>query len=69
MTTVKNTKDGTLPFSNLKTTVLSLIRGIAKIEIAEYPDETDKYEYEQLKNAFLDGSKRSMSKHLSKFIE
>ena len=68
MTTVKITIDDTLPFSDLKT-VLSVIRGISKIEIADYSVETDKQEYEQLKNAFLNGSKRSMSQHISKFIE
>jgi hypothetical protein len=68
MRTVKITIDDTLPFSDLKTT-LSLIRGIAKIEVAEYSYETDKQEYEQLKNVFFDGSKRSMSRHISKFME
>ena len=68
MTTVKITIDDTLPFSDLKT-VLSVIRGISKIEIADCSVETDKQEYEQLKNAFLNGSKRSMSQHISKFIE
>ena len=68
MTTVKITIDDSLPFSDLKT-ALSLIRGISKIEFAEYSDETDKQEYEQLKNAFLNGSKRSISQHISKFIE
>jgi hypothetical protein len=68
MTTVRITIDDTLPFSDLKT-ALSLIRGIAKIEVAEYSGGTDKQEYEQLKNAFLNGSKRSMSHHISKFLE
>jgi len=71
MTTVKITIDDTLPFSDLKT-VLSLIRGISKIEVAEYFDEPDKQEYEeykQLKNVFLNGSKRSMSQHINKYIE
>ena len=68
MTTVKITIDNSLPFSDLKT-VLSLIRGISKIEIAEYADETDRHEYEQLRDAFLNGSKRSMSHHISKYIE
>jgi len=40
-----------------------------EVELADYPGEKDKLEYEQLKNAFLNGSKRSMSQHLSKFIE
>jgi hypothetical protein len=68
MTTVKITIDDTLPFSDLKT-ALSLIRGIAKIEVANYSGETDNKEYEQLKNAFLNGSKHSMSQHISRFIE
>ena len=68
MTTVKITIDDNLPFSDLKT-VLSLIRGIAKIEVADYSDDTSNQEYEQLKNAFLNGSKRSMSHHLSKYME
>ena len=68
MTTVKITIDDSLPFSDLKT-VLSLIRGIAKIEVAEYSDETDKQEYEQMKSAFLNSSKRSMSQYISKFLE
>jgi len=67
MTTVKITIDDTLPFSDLKT-ALSLIRGVAKIEIAECSGETDSQEYEQLKSAFLNGSKCSMSQHISKFI-
>ena len=68
MTTVKITIDDSLPFSELKT-VLSLIRGVSKIEVSGNSDETDKQEYEQMKNAFLNGSKRSMSRHLSKFSE
>jgi len=68
MTTVKITIDDSLPFSELKT-VLSLIRGVSKIEVSGNSDETDKQEYEQMKNAFLNGSKRSMSQHLSKFSE
>jgi hypothetical protein len=68
MTTVKITIEDTLPFSDLKT-VLSLIRGIAKIEVVRSPSKTDKQEYEQLKNVFLSGSKRSMSQHINKFIE
>ena len=66
--TVKITIDDTLPFSDLKT-VLSLIRGISKIEVAEYFDEQDKQEYEELKNVFLNGSKHSMSQHINKYIE
>ena len=68
MTTVKITIEDSLSFSDLKK-VLSLIRGIAKIELAEYSDTTDKQEYEQLKGAFLKGSKRSMSQHINKFVE
>ena len=68
MTTVKITIDNTLPFSDLKT-VLSLIRGISKVEVVEYYDGSDRQEYEQLKNTFLNGSKRSMSHYISKFIE
>jgi hypothetical protein len=68
MTTVKITIDDTLPFSDLKT-VLSLIRGISKIEVPEYFSETGNQEYEQLKSAFLNGSKHSMSQHISKFVE
>jgi DNA-binding MltR family transcriptional regulator len=68
MTTVKITIDDSLPFSDLNT-VLSLIRGISKVEVAEYSDVTDRQEYEQLKNSFLNSSKRSMSQHISKFIE
>jgi len=68
MTTVKITIDDNLPFTDLKT-VLSLIRGVSKIELVDYIHKTDKQEYEQLKNAFLNGSKRSMSKHINKFIE
>ena len=67
MTTVKITLDDSLPFSDLKT-ALSLIRGIAKIEDAEYFDETDKKEYEQLKSVFLNGSKHSMSQHIGKYL-
>ena len=68
MTTVKITIDDSLPFSDLKT-VLSLIRGISKIEVAGYSDETDKQTYEQMKHAFLNGSKHSMSQHINKFIQ
>ena len=32
-------------------------------------NEDDALEYEQLKNVFLSGSKRSMSHHINKFIE
>jgi DNA-binding MltR family transcriptional regulator len=68
MTTVKITIDDSLPFSDLKT-VLSLIRGISKVEVSEYSDVTERQEYEQLKNSFLNSSKHSMSQHISKFIE
>ena len=71
MTTVKITIDNTLQFSDLKM-VLSLIRGISKVEVAEYydeSDESDRQEYEQLKNTFLNGSKCSMSHHISKYLE
>ena len=68
MTTEKITIDNSLPFSDLKT-VLSLIRGISKVEVAEYYDESDRQEYEQLKNTFLNGSKRSMSHHIRKYLE
>ena len=68
MTTVKITIDDTLPFSDLKM-VLSLIRGVSQIEIAEYTGEADRQEYEQLKSAFVNGSKRSMAQHINKFIE
>ena len=67
MTTVKITIDDTLPFSDLKT-ALSLIRGVSKIEVAEHLPDNDKQEYEQLKNAFFTGSKRSMSEHINKFV-
>ncbi|MDR0792045.1 MAG: hypothetical protein LBE82_01960 [Chitinophagaceae bacterium] len=68
MTTVKITIDDSLLFSDLKT-VLSLIRGIAKIEVIENSNETEKQEYEQLKNVFLNGSKRSMSQYINKYVE
>ena len=68
MTTVKITIDDSLRFSDLKT-VLSLIRGVSKVEIAEYHDDTDSMEYGQLRNAFFSGSRRSMSQHISKFVE
>jgi hypothetical protein len=68
MTTVKITIDDSLPFSELKT-ALSLIRGIAKIEVADYSGEIEKQEYERMRNAFFDGSKRSMLQHLSKYME
>ena len=66
MTTVKITIDDSLPFAKLKT-VLSLFRGVTKIEVAEYCVETEKKEYEQLKDAFFNGSKRSMAQQISKY--
>jgi len=68
MRTLKITIDDSLPFADLKT-ALSLIRGIAKIEVADYSEETDKQEYDLLKNVFFESSKRSMSQHLNKFTE
>ena len=68
MTTVKATMDDALPFFDLKI-VPSLIRGITKAEIAEYSNETDRQEYEQLKNVFLNTSRCSMSQHIRKFVE
>jgi len=68
MTTVSTTIDDTLPFSDFKI-ALSLIHGIAKVEVAECSDQADRQEYEHLRNAFLNSSKRSMSHHISKFIE
>jgi len=64
MTTVKITIDDSLPLYKLKE-ALSLIRGIAKIEVA---DLSEKEEYEQLKNAFLNSSKHSMSQQISKYL-
>ena len=67
MKTVTITIDESLPLYKLKE-ALSLIRGIAKIEVAEFADPTEKVEYEQLKNAFLNSSKRSMSHQMSKYL-
>ena len=64
MTTVKITIDDSLPLYKLKD-ALSLIRGIAKVEVAE---PTEKEEYEQLKSVFLNSSKHSMSQQISKYI-
>ena len=64
MTTVKITIDDSLSLYKLKE-ALSLMRGIAKVEVAE---PTAKEEYEQLKNAFLSSSKRSMSQQISKYL-
>jgi hypothetical protein len=63
MKTLKITIDDSLPFSDLKT-ALSLIRGITKIEVANYSDDTDKQEYDLLKNVFFDNSKRSMAQYI-----
>ena len=68
MTTVKISIDDNLPFADLKAALL-LIRGVKRIEVADYSDETDKQEYEQMKHAFFNGSKRSMSQHISKYLE
>jgi len=65
---VKITIDDSLQFSELKN-ALSLIRGISKIEVDGYSEETDKQEYEKMKGAFLNGSKRAMSHHISKFLQ
>jgi len=67
MTTVMLTLDDTLRFSDLKKMLL-LIRGISNIEILKQSNKTDKQEYEQLKNAFISGSKQSMSQHISKYL-
>jgi len=67
MTTVSITIDDSLPLCKLKE-ALSLIHGIAKIEVAEIADSAEKAEYEQLKNAFLSGSKRSMAQQMSKYL-
>ena len=67
MTTVKITIDDSLPFAQLKKT-LSLIRGITKVEIADFSVDPEKKEYEQLKTAFLNSSKRSMAQQLNKYI-
>ena len=64
MTTVKITIDDSLPLYKLKE-ALSLIRGIARIEVTE---STEKAEYEQLKNAFFNNSKLSMSQQISKYL-
>jgi hypothetical protein len=68
MTTVEITIDDSLPLSKLRT-VLSLIRGVTRIEIAEshYVD-TEKKEYEQLKTAFLNGSRHSMAQQINKYL-
>ena len=67
MTTVKITIDDSLPFSEFKT-LLSLIRGITKIEVAENPEDYNRQEYKDLKNAFFNSSKRSMLQHINKYI-
>jgi hypothetical protein len=68
MRTLKIVIGDSLPYSSVKT-AQSRIRGMAKIEVADYSDEIDKKEYEQLKKVFFDSSKRSMSQHISKFTE
>jgi len=68
MTTVKITIDDSLRFSDLKP-ALPLVRGISKKTVAEYHNDTDNIEYGQLRNAFFCGSRRSMSQHISKFLE
>ena len=67
MATVKITIDDSISFSKLKT-VLSLIRGVTKIEISDLSVKTEKEEYEQLKNAFFNGSKHSIAKQLDKYL-
>jgi len=67
MTTVKITIDDSLPFSDLKT-ALSLIRGVAKIEIADPLVSKQQDEYKQLKSAFLNTSKLSMSHQINKYF-
>jgi len=52
---------------------MSVLKGLfdswnVKVEIAD-DSKTDKQEYEQLKNIFFSGSKRSMSQHINKYIE
>ena len=69
MTTVKITIDDRLPFSELKR-ILSLMRGVTKIEIAEFSTETEKEkeEYETLKNAFLKSSRYAMTQQINKYL-
>ncbi len=67
MTTIKITIDDSLPLAKLET-VLSLIRGVTKIEVAESSAEAEKNEYEQLKDAFLSTSKRSMAQQINKYL-
>ena len=64
MTTVKITIDDSLSLHKLKE-ALSSIRGITKIEVAK---STEKEEYEQLKSAFLNSSKRSMAQQINKYL-
>ena len=68
MTTVQITIDDSLPLSKLKT-ALSLIRGVTRIEVAESFVKADKEEYEQVKNAFLNHSKRSMAQQINKYLQ
>jgi len=67
MTTLRITIDDSLPLSELKT-VLSLIRGVKKVEIAESFKNVEKKEYEQLKTAFFNGSKSSMANQINRYI-
>jgi len=66
MTTVKLTIDDTLPLPELRT-FLSSISGVRSIEVAEFYD-TEKQEYEQLRTAFLNNSKRSMAHQIKKYL-
>ena len=63
MTTIKITIDDSLPFAELKT-ILSLIRGVTKVEITDFSVDSEKKEYELLKTAFLNSSKRFMAQQL-----
>ena len=67
METVKITIDDNLPLSELKR-VLSLIRGVIEIEGAESSAETEKEEYEKLKNAFLNSSRHAMAHQINKYL-
>ena len=67
METVKITIDDSLPLSELKR-VLSLIHGITKIEVTESSAETEKEEYETLKNAFMQSSRHAMAQQINKYL-
>jgi len=59
--------------SSIDSMQMSVLKGLfdswnMKVEIAD-DSKTDKQEYEQLKNIFFNGSKRSMSQHINKYIE